>query len=158
MFPFTLSRELLRVVTKKLWEPGAGTGRGAKVQGAADSAAQASRGTVISLVMCSCVRMYLYRRITPTLPGFYNIQQQRTALADAAAGEPLVIKRGWPRITTVSSLAAVTRDHILQRKEVERDPSMKSASSTSTKIYHCHQELSFFLIMWAFITLWLWKT
>jgi hypothetical protein len=35
-------------------------------------------------------------------------------------GKPLVIKRARPRITTVSSsLAAVTRDQILQRKEVE---------------------------------------
>jgi hypothetical protein len=38
----------------------------------------------------------------------------------APVGKPLVIKRARPRITTVSSsLAAVTRDQILQRKEVE---------------------------------------
>ena len=111
VFPFTLSRELLRVVI-------------IKKQGLSKKKAKFfSKPTNLEAVTDA----FLKKRDQLIAEGRTFVSIDETSFGRhgaevrgyAPVGKPLVIKRARPRITTVSSLAAVTRDQILQRKEVE---------------------------------------
>ena len=130
VFPFTLSRELLRVVI-------------IKKQGLSKKKAKFfSKPTNLEAVTDA----FLKKRDQLIADGRTFVSIDETSFGRhgaevrgyAPVGKPLVIKRARPRITTVSSHLQQSHETRSYNARKWRDPSIKSASSTSSKIYHCH--------------------